>query len=128
MGPNTTLLLDPNMARKKGTVLEPLLAKAIGLGADQLEVDYKDGSEVVFAMKSGVGVGIASFRSSSPEAKSLRNELYALAKKRQRTKIDEHTYELRARIFDSFGEDAFRVELRRYKHLGKMAAEKQERQ
>ena len=64
-------------------------------------------------MKSGVGVGIASFRSSSPEAKSLRNELYALAKKRQRAKIDEHTYELRARIFDSFGEDAFRVELRR---------------
>ena len=37
----------------------------------------------------------------------------SLAKKRQRAKIDEHTYELRARIFDSFGEDAFRVELRR---------------
>ena len=105
--------LDPNMARKKGAILEPLLAKAIGLSADQLEVEYKDGSEEVFAMKSGVGVGIASFRSSSPEAKSLRNELYALAKKRQRAKIDEHTYELRARIFDSFGEDAFHVELQR---------------
>jgi hypothetical protein len=39
--------------------------------------------------------------------------LYALAKKRQRAKIDEHTYELRARIFDSFGEDAFHVELQR---------------
>jgi hypothetical protein len=39
--------------------------------------------------------------------------LYALAKKKQRVKIDEHTYELRTRIFDSFGEDAFRVELRR---------------
>ena len=65
------------MARKKGAILEPLLAKAIGLGADQLEVEYKDGSEEVFAMKSGVGLGIASFRSSSPEAKSLRNELYA---------------------------------------------------
>ena len=64
-------------------------------------------------MKSGVGLGIASFRSSSPEAKSLRNELYALAKKRQHAKIDEHTYELRARIFDSFGENAFRVELQR---------------
>ena len=101
------------MARKKGAILEPLLAKAIGLSADQLEVEYKDGPEEVFAMKSGVGLGIANFRSSSPEAKSLRNELYALAKKRQHAKIDEHTYELRARIFDSFGEDAFRVELRR---------------
>ena len=27
--------------------------------------------------------------------------------------IDNLTYDLRARIFDSFGEDAFRVELRR---------------
>jgi len=27
--------------------------------------------------------------------------------------IDNVAYELRARIFDSFGEDAFRVELRR---------------
>jgi hypothetical protein len=39
--------------------------------------------------------------------------LYALAKKKERVKIDEHLYELPARIFDSFGEDAFRVELRR---------------
>jgi hypothetical protein len=31
------------MARKKGTILEPLLAKAISLGADQLEVEYKTG-------------------------------------------------------------------------------------
>ena len=96
-----------------GAILQRLLAKAIGLGADQLEIEYKDGAEEVFAMKSGVGLGIGSFRSSSPEAKSLRNELYALAKKRQRAKIDEHTYELRARIFDNFGEDAFRIALRR---------------
>jgi hypothetical protein len=101
------------MARKKEAILEPLLAKAISLGADQLEVEYKDRCEEVFAVKSGFGLGIANFRSSSPEAQSLRNELYALAKKKQRVKIDEHTYELRTRIFDSFGEDAFRVELRR---------------
>ena len=100
------------MARKKIT-LEQLVAKAIDLGADQLEVEYKDGCEEVFAMKSAFGWGIASIRSTSPEAKSLRHELYALAKKKQRVKIDERTYELRARIFDSFGEDAFRVELRR---------------
>jgi len=100
------------MARKKIT-LEQMAAQAIRLGADHLEIEYKDGCEEVFAMKSGFGWGIASIRSSNPEAKSLRSELYALAKKKQRVEIDEHTYELRARIFDSFGEDAFRVELRR---------------
>ncbi len=101
------------MAREKMAILEELAAQAIRLGADHLEVEYKDGCEEVFAMKSAFGWGIASIRSSSPEAKSLRNELYALAKKKQRVKIDERTYELRTRIFDSFGEDAFRVELRR---------------
>jgi len=87
--------------------------QAIRLGADHLEVEYKDGCEEVCAMKLGIGWGIAGIPSSSPEAKSLRSELYALAKKKQRVKIDEQMYELRARIFDSFGEDAFRVELRR---------------
>jgi len=101
------------MTRETKAILERLAADAIRLGADELEVEYKDGCEEVFAVKAGIGVGIASLRSSTAETKSLRNALYALAKKRQRAKIDEHTYELRARIFDSFGEDAFRVELRR---------------
>jgi hypothetical protein len=101
------------MTPEKRAILEKLAAQAIRLGADQLEVEYKDGCEEVFAMKSGFGWGIAGIRSSSPEAQSLRNELYALAKKKERVKIDEHLYELPARIFDSFGEDAFRVELRR---------------
>lgn len=100
------------MAHEKWAILEQLVAKAVALGADQLEVEYKDGCEEVFAMKSGFGLGIASLRSSDQEAKSLCNELYALAKKKQRVKIGEHTYELRARIYDSFGEDAFLVELR----------------
>lgn len=107
------------MPPKKGAILEPLVAKAIRLGADQLEVEYKDRCEEVFAMKSGFGLGIASLRSSSPEVKSLRKELYALVKKKRRVEIDEQTYELRARIFDSFGEDAFRVELRRQERPAK---------
>ena len=78
------------MARKKIT-LEQMAAQAIRLGADHLEIEYKDGCEEVFAMKSGFGWGIASIRSSNPEAKSLRSELYALAKKKQRVEIDEHT-------------------------------------
>jgi hypothetical protein len=100
------------MARKKGAILEQLAAKAMSLGADGFEVEYKDGCEEVFAVKSGFGLGIASLRSSTAEAKSLRNELYALTKKKQSVRIGDRTYELRARIYDSFGEDAFRIELR----------------
>jgi len=44
------------MARKKIT-LEQLAAQAIRLGADHLEVEYKDGCEEVCAMKSGIGWG-----------------------------------------------------------------------
>ena len=101
------------MASKKRTSLEQLAAEAVRLGADELDVEHKDGCEEVFAMKSNFGMGIASLRSSSPEATSLCKELYALAKKKQRVTIDDRTYELRARIYDSFGEDAFRVVLRR---------------
>ena len=54
-----------------------------------------------------------SLRSSSPQAASLHAELYALTKKKRSMIIDNLTYDLRARIFDSFGEDAFRMELRR---------------
>jgi hypothetical protein len=95
------------MARKKGAILEPLLAKAISLGADQLEIEYKYRCEEVFAMKSGFGLGIGNFRGSSPEAQSFRNELYALAKKKQGVKIDEHTYEVRTRIFDKLRRGCF---------------------
>jgi hypothetical protein len=87
--------------------------KAIRLGADELEVEYKHPCEEVFALKSGFGVGIASLRGSSRRAAALRRELYTLAKKKRRVIIDSFTYELRARIYDSFGENAFRVMLRR---------------
>ena len=79
-----------------------------------LEVEYKDGYERAFAAKAGMGFGIASFRSSSPEAGALRDELHRLAKRKRRiVVVDGLRYELRAGIYDSFGEEAFRVDLRR---------------
>ena len=102
------------MTRKKMTILEQLAAKAMSLGADEIEVEYKASYEEVLAVKSGLGLGIASLRRFGPQAKSLRNALYALTKKQQSVRIVDRTYELRARIYDSFGEDAFRVELRDY--------------
>jgi hypothetical protein len=92
-------------------IIERLVAEAVRLGADYLEIEYKDRHEMVFAAKGGVGFGIASFPSASLEAAELRAELYRLAKRKQRVAICEFQYVLRTSVYKSFGEDAFRMEL-----------------
>ncbi len=99
--------------RRNESVVERLAAEAIRLGADVLDVEYKDGYEGVFAAQGGVGHGIARFRSSSPEAVTLREELHRIAKRKRRIAVDGSQYELRGNVYESFGEDAFRVQLRR---------------
>ena len=69
------------MPGKPKTILERLAEEGIHLGADTLDVDYKDGYEEVFAMKRGVGHAIAMLRSSSAEAATLRDELHAIARR-----------------------------------------------
>ncbi len=101
------------MRHKHESIVERLAAEAIRLGADLLDVEYKNGYEEVFAAKGGVGHGIARFRSSSREAITLREELYRIAKRKRRIAIGGSQYELRGSVYESFGEDAFRVELRR---------------
>lgn len=39
-------------------ILNELLEKAIDLGADRIEIEYKDGSEFVTALRGPVGIGI----------------------------------------------------------------------
>jgi hypothetical protein len=95
------------------SVVERVATEAVRLGADVLEVEYKDGYEEVFAAKAGVGQGIARFRSSSPDAVRLREELHRIAKRKRRIAVDGYEYELRCGVYESFGEEAFQVELRR---------------
>ena len=83
----------------------------LSLGASSIEVEYKDSRLWVFANQGGIGMGIANYASSSADAKELRGNLYAAAKKPVRTVIDGHVYILKVRIFDSFGEDAFAVSI-----------------
>lgn len=105
---------------KKGTggqviapkIVERLVAKAIALGADALQVEHKDRCEEVFAMKGPLGFGIASLRSSSPDAASLRKELHWLVSRKHRISVGGSEYELRCRIYESFLENAFWIELR----------------
>ncbi|MEK7409551.1 MAG: hypothetical protein AAB225_31175 [Acidobacteriota bacterium] len=101
------------MVVKHKSVLERLASEAIRLGADALEVEYKGGCEEVFAVKNGIGYGIARLASSSPEAVSLRDELRSVARRRQRMAVGGSEYELRGRVYESFGENAFRLEFRR---------------
>jgi hypothetical protein len=60
-----------------------------------------------------VGYGIARFRSSSPEAVALREELHCIAMRKSCIAVGELQYELTVKVYESFGEDAFRVQLRR---------------
>jgi len=69
---------------KQESIVERLAVEAIAPGADELEVEYKDGCEWAFAARAGMGFSIANFRSSSPEAGALRDELHRLAKRKRR--------------------------------------------
>ena len=52
-----------------------------------------------------------TFASSSREAKELRENLYAARKKPVRTAIGGQVWILNVGVYDSFGEDAFRVRI-----------------
>jgi hypothetical protein len=96
---------------KPKTLLEDLCEHALSCGAESIEVEYKEGREWVFARKGDIAFGTANFASSSREAKELRENLYAARKKPVRTAIGGQVWILKAGIYDSFGEDAFRVHI-----------------
>ena len=60
------------MIRTDPNVVEQLAAEAVGLGASALSVEYKDGYETVFVLSGPIGFGIRRFKTSTPEAASLR--------------------------------------------------------
>jgi LexA DNA binding domain len=93
------------------TLLEGLCGHALSLGAQSIKVEYKDSREWVFALKGGTGISIANYESSGTDAKELRENLYAAAKKPVRTVFDGQVYILKVRRFESFGEDAFEVSI-----------------
>jgi len=95
---------------RPATLLEKLCVHALSLGAQSLEVEYKDHREWVFVHNGGVRIGVASYASTSADAEELRGNLYA-AQKTVRTVFDGQVYLLKARVFENFGEDAFEVSL-----------------
>jgi len=57
-------------------VLGGIIRKAIAFGAEEIEIDYKDGYEEVLAMNNWVGAGIGKLKSDSEEALALRELLH----------------------------------------------------
>jgi hypothetical protein len=97
----------------EGSIVDHFVAKAIRLGADGLEVEYKDNHEEIFACKQSLGFGIGSLDSSDPAANELRDELWAMRRRKRAITVDGVRYELRCSVFDSFGETAFRVAIQK---------------
>ena len=94
-------------------ILLELVAKTLAVGAYEMEVEYEDRKEHVFAFQEGVGFGIASLDASSGEAQALREALYQIRRKQKIVTIEGVKYRLRARIYESFGEDVFRVTIKK---------------
>lgn len=46
------------------SILLGLVGKAIEAGKSEMEIEYKDGSEQVFAVGQGIGIGIANLDSN----------------------------------------------------------------
>ena len=95
-----------------GKSLTELLIKVIELGCDGLEIEYKDGYEEITAMKGNIGFGIGEIKSSSREAADLRDELWSLRNRTKRIEVRGTLYKARVNAFDSFGETAYRIEIR----------------
>jgi hypothetical protein len=96
---------------RPATLLEGLCGHALSLGAQSIEMEHKDRREWVFAHKGGIGIEIANYKSSSADAKELRGNLCAAAKKPVRTVSGGQVHILKVRVFESFGEDAFEVSI-----------------
>ena len=93
------------------TLLEQLCGHAMSFGAQSFETERKDGRQRAFAQIDGARTRIANFEDSKTDAKELRANLDAATKKPVRTVIGGKVYILQVRVAESFGEDAFEVNI-----------------
>jgi len=94
-------------------ILARLVAQAVDLGADGLDIEYKDGHEEVCAMKGSFGFGIASIPSSSEEASTLRDQLRAVGRKGKTITTAAGDFRVKVSPYESFGETAYRVQIQK---------------
>jgi len=96
---------------KPVTLLEQLCGHAMSFGAESFETERKDDRQRAFAQIDDARTRIANFEDSGADAKELRANLYATAKKPVRTVIGGKVYIIHVRVFESSGGDAFEVSI-----------------
>lgn len=89
-------------------MLEDLLRKAVEIGADRIEIEYKDGAELVTAFRGPVGIGISTI--DSTHRGLLFREMQDLKKRRKAT-LGCNTYGLTFSKYESFGERVHVIEI-----------------
>jgi hypothetical protein len=94
---------------RAATLLEGLCGHALSFGAAGLEVEHNDGREWVFMAQGGSAVSIANYKSSSADAKELRENLYAASKRPVRMAVGGQVWIIKVRVYESFLDDAFQV-------------------
>jgi len=87
------------------------LQRAREIGADAIELEYKDRKLWVFAYHFNVGAGIGSVPSNSKQSKALFKELDELKKKKV-VELGGVAYRLKFSEYDSFGELTQRIEMK----------------
>jgi len=89
-------------------MLEGFLRKAVEIRADRIEIEYKDGAELVTAFRGTVGIGLSSVDSSHRDV--LFREMEDL-KKRRKAILGCNMYRLTFSNYESFGEWVYVIEI-----------------
>ena len=87
--------------------------KAIDFRATEIEVEYESGREHVYAVGEHSGVEIASLEASGKQARALREALCQISEQPRKMIIRGSEYALRVQIHESFGEDVYRVTIKK---------------
>ena len=106
-----------NDKKAAGITLWSLLETAIEGGADSIELEYVTGGLEVFYMRGDIGIGeVIADRGA---IKRIIGELVAQAKLEHKERgtfkwiHEQKEYEVRAEEYESFGESAFRLVLKK---------------
>lgn len=86
------------------------IEKTVEIGATALEIEHKDGKELLTAMSGDIGIGIASLDDEA--AKALFTDLDLLKKQKTAT-IAGTSFRLRFSKYYSFGDWVHRIELKK---------------
>ena len=87
-------------------MLSEFMEKALEMGCDGIEIEYKDRHEMITAFQGSFGIGIGSV--ISREAAPLFDEIKEL-KRKKKVSFDGIDYRVKVSTYESFGEWAYRL-------------------